>query len=178
MTRVDPRRLILLRHAKSAWPQVPDHERPLATRGQRDAPRVGRWLRKAGYLPDLVICSTAVRAHETWQLAAAELEPAPPVRLEPRVYGASADELLDLVRQTADEAQTLLLVGHEPAMRDLTLLLAAAVADGGAPGTLERVRRKFPTAAIVVLAFTGSWPDLGPDHAELADFAVPADYRA
>ena len=157
---------------------MPDHERPLAKRGQRDAPGAGRWLRKADYLPDLVVCSTAVRARETWQLAAAELDPAPPVRLEPRVYGASANELLDLVRETADEAESLLVVGHEPTMRDLTLLLAGAVADGSSPGTLERVRLKFPTAAIVALAFTGSWPDLGPDGAELTDFVVPADYRA
>src|SRR6266700_6314858 len=85
------RKLVLLRHAKSAWPDVPDHERPLARRGRRDAPGAGAWLRRAGYLPDLVVCSTARRARETWQLAAAELGASPPVRFEPRVYQASAD---------------------------------------------------------------------------------------
>src|ERR1019366_8700761 len=76
------RRLVLLRHAKSAWPgppAPPDHDRPLAGRGRRDAPAVGRWLREAGCVPDQVWCSTAQRAVQTWQLAAAELGVAPPV---------------------------------------------------------------------------------------------------
>jgi phosphohistidine phosphatase len=170
------RRLVLLRHAKSAWPDVADHDRPLARRGQRDAPRAGRWLRQSGYVPDLVVCSTARRARETWQLAAAELASAPVVRFEPRVYQAGADDLLDLVRQTPPEVRTLLVVGHEPTMRALTLLLAAAAADGSDPGPLERVRLKFPTAATAVLAFTAGWPELGQGGAALADFAVPADY--
>jgi phosphohistidine phosphatase len=170
------RRLVLMRHAKSAWPDGPDHERPLAKRGQRDAPRAGRWLRRAGYVPDLVVCSTARRTTETWQLAAAELGASPPVRFEPRVYGAGTDELLDLVRESPATLGTLLVVGHEPTMSQLTLLLAGAAAAGGAPGLLERVEVKFPTAAIAVLAFTGGWSDLGPDRAELADFVVPDDY--
>ena len=60
---------MLLRHAKSAWPDVPDHDRPLAGRGRRNAPVMGRWLRTNGYVPDQVLCSTARRARETWQLA-------------------------------------------------------------------------------------------------------------
>ena len=169
---------MLVRHAKSAWPDVADHDRPLAKRGQRDAPGAGRWLQQAGYVPDLVLCSTARRARETWQLAAAELTSPVTVRLEPRVYHASPDDLLDLVIQTPSEVDTLLVVGHEPTMRGLTLLLAAAVADGSDPGLLERVRLKFPTAAIAVLAFTVGWSDLGQGDAELADFAVPADHGA
>src|SRR5262249_62423484 len=84
------RALVLLRHAKSAWPDVPDHERPLARRGQRDAPVMGRWLRTNGYVPDQVLCSTARRARETWQLARDGLGADPPVSFEPRVYQASA----------------------------------------------------------------------------------------
>ncbi|HXT88463.1 MAG TPA: histidine phosphatase family protein, partial [Trebonia sp.] len=72
------RRLLLLRHAKSDWPDVADHERPLAKRGRRDAPVVGRWLRTSGYLPDAVICSTAARARQTWELVSAELPSAAP----------------------------------------------------------------------------------------------------
>ena len=68
------RRLILLRHAKSAWPEdVPDHERPLAPRGRRAALAAGGWLRKADDAPDRVPCSTARRARETWQLAEQKL---------------------------------------------------------------------------------------------------------
>ncbi len=166
---------MLLRHAKSAWPDVADHDRPLAKRGQRDAPGAGRWLRQAGYVPDLVACSTALRTRETWRLAAAELGTSPPVRFEPQAYGASADGLLELVRQTPAEVGTLLVVGHEPAMSELTLLLAAA--GEGDADALERAGLKFPTAAIAVLTFAGGWSDLGPDSAALAAFVVPGDYR-
>src|SRR5260370_5107427 len=160
------RRLILLRHAKSAWPDVPDHERPLAGRGRRAAPAAGRWLREAGYVPDRVLSSTARRARETWELAEEGLGAHPPTTFEDRVYGASATELLDLARQTPSGVRTLMIVGHEPAMRDLTLELASAQPDEA----LELVRAKFPTAAIAVLAFTCGWPQLGPGQARLADF--------
>ena len=171
------RQLVLLRHAKSAWLDVADHDRPLAKRGLRDAPGAGRWLRQAGYVPDLVVCSTARRTSETWELAAAELGASPPVRFERRVYEANTDQLLQLVRESPATAGTLLVVGHEPTMSQLTLLLARTAASS-ADGALERVRLKFPTAAIAVLQFTGVWPDLGPGRAELADYVVPADYGA
>jgi phosphohistidine phosphatase len=175
----DPtRRLVLLRHAKSAWADGADHDRPLGKRGRGDAPGAGRWLGQSGYVPDLVVCSTARRTRDTWQLAAAELGASPPVRFEPRVYGASTAELLDLVRETSPDVGTLLVVGHEPTMSGLTLLLAGDAATGGAPALLERVRLKFPTAAIAVLPFAGGWSDLGPGGAELAAFVVPDDYSA
>jgi phosphohistidine phosphatase len=172
----DPaRRLLLLRHAKSAWPEdVADHDRPLAGRGRRDAPAVGRWLRKSGYVPDLVLCSTARRARETWQLAEEELGAKPRTTFERRVYGASPAELLDLAHQTPSDVRTLMIVGHEPTMRDLTLELA-----GTEPGeALDRVRDKFPTAALAVLTFKGSWPELAREQAQLADFVVPGDLKA
>jgi phosphohistidine phosphatase len=170
------RRLILLRHAKSAWPDVPDHERPLAGRGRRAAPAAGRWLRESGYVPDRVLCSTAQRARETWQLAEEGLGAHPPTTFEDRVYGASAAELLDLARQTPSGVRTLMIVGHEPAMRDLTLELASAQPDqAGEEEALERVRAKFPTSAIAVLALTARWPELGPGQAQLAEFVVPSD---
>lgn len=128
------RRLILLRHAKSAWPgDVADHERPLAPRGRRDAPAAGRWLRKAGLAPDLVLCSTARRARETWQLAEENLGADPETVFEQRVYGASSAELLDLARQTPADIGTLLIVGHDPAMQRAVLELA-----GPGPGRLRR----------------------------------------
>jgi phosphohistidine phosphatase len=169
------RRLVLLRHAKSAWPDVADHERPLARRGRRDAPVAGRWLRSAGRVPDRVVCSTARRARETWQLAAAELGASPSVSFDQRVYGAAAGELLDLAREIAPGTGTLLIVGHDPAMQELTLALAGP--GGGDAPALERVRFKFPTAAIAVLEFTGTWRGLGPQQARLTAFVVPRDLR-
>ncbi|GAA4893256.1 SixA phosphatase family protein [Streptomyces coeruleoprunus] len=164
------RRLVVVRHAKSARPAgVGDHDRPLNKRGLRDAPAVGAWLRDAGCVPDLVLCSTAVRASRTWELAAAQLPAPPAVRHERRLYGTPATDLLDVVRRTPDAVRTLLLVGHNPAVQELVLLLASeALGDA-----LERARDKFPTSAIAVLAGQGSWPATGPGGALLTDLAVP-----
>ena len=164
-----PRRLILLRHAKSDWPDVPDQERPLAKRGRRDAPVVGRWLRRHGYLPDTVICSVARRTRQTWKLVAPELGASPSVTFEPRAYAASALTLLYLVRELPGTCRAALLIGHNPGIEELAAHLAEAQAAAGAP------RPKFPTAAVAVLEFDGDWPDLAPGHARLLAFATPAD---
>jgi phosphohistidine phosphatase len=172
------RRLILLRHAKSAWPEdVPDHDRPLAPRGRRDAPAAGGWLRKADYVPDRVLCSTATRARETWRLAEEKLGARPETVFENRVYGASSSELLDLARETSAEVRTLLIVGHDPAMRGLTLELASEQPGDAEEEALGQVRTKYPTAAIAVLSFSGDWAELRPGQAQLVEFAVPGDFR-
>jgi phosphohistidine phosphatase len=168
------RRLVLLRHAKSAWPDLPDHDRPLATRGRRDAPVVGRWLGEAGYVPDAVVCSTALRARETWGLASGGLLAAvpgasPAVRHEPRVYDASVLGLLMLVREFPPEWRTALVVGHNPGMAELTAGLTDPPPDPPPA---------FPTAAVAVLALPGPWSDLGPGEAELLAFVVPADIHS
>ena len=174
---------MLLRHAKSAWPDVPDDERPLARRGRRDAPVMGRWLRVNGLVPDQVLCSTARRARQTWQLAQDGLGAAPPVSFERRVYQASAEQLLDLVRGVPPAVKTLLIVGHDPAIQELALMVAqtaqSAGGDGGsgavADAGLDQMRAKFPTAAVAVLEFTGSWDQLGPGTARLTAFAIPRE---
>jgi len=191
---LDPARtLILVRHAKSAWPDVPDHERPLAPRGRRQAPLVGAWLRAAKYRPDLVLCSTARRARETWQLMSTELGPPAQVTLEDRVYGADVADLLELVRETSPGVWTLLLVGHDPGVQDLTATLASdeprrsgssdgpgdSAGSGGSGGSggdpLQRVWRKFPTGAAAVLAVPAAWPEVAVGSAHLTNFVVPRD---
>src|SRR3984893_12962732 len=111
------RKLVLLRHAKSDWPDVPDHERPLAKRGRRDAPVVGRWLGEAGYVPDAVICSTGHRGRQTRGPVASGLAWAAPgvspvVRFEPGVYEAAVLGLLMLVREFDDAWPTAMIIGH------------------------------------------------------------------
>lgn len=176
------RTLVLLRHAKSAWPDLPDHERPLARRGLRDAPAAGRWLRQAACVPDQVLCSTARRARQTWQLAEAALGGNPPVAFEHGIYDASAAGLLDVIRHAPSVARTVLVVGHEPALQQLALALAGAVADAGGAsagvlpaGGLDRMRAKFPTAAIAVLEFSGPWSRLGQGQARLTSFVTPRE---
>ncbi|MCX4625372.1 histidine phosphatase family protein [Streptomyces sp. NBC_01443] len=93
----DLRRLVVLRHAKSAWPpDVADSERPPAPPGRRDASAVGRWLREAGCVRDLVVCSSALRTRQTWGLVAAEFAATTAVIQEARIYRAGAGELLSL----------------------------------------------------------------------------------
>jgi len=95
-----PRTLILLRHAKSAWPEgTPDIERPLGRRGRRDAPAVGQWLRREAPPIDLVVCSPATRTRQTWELATAQLNAEPQLRYDERLYGTSADVFLQVLQQ-------------------------------------------------------------------------------
>jgi phosphohistidine phosphatase len=150
----------------------------LAPRGRRDAPAAGRWLRKSDYVPDRVLCSTARRARETWQLAEEKLGVHPATALEDRVYGASSTDLLALARQTSADVRTLLIVGHDPAMQELTLELGDEQTDDAGSELLDRVRAKYPTAAVAVLSFSGGWTELGRDQARLTAFVVPDDFHA
>jgi phosphohistidine phosphatase len=176
MVADEPRRLVLLRHAKSAWPDVPDNERPLNDRGRRDAPAVGRWLQSSGYVPDVVFCSTASRTRETWELLAPELDAHPPVRFEQRIYEASALSLLHLLREAGNGHRTVLLIGHNPGLAELAIGIAQ-MTDGPAGEPLERVREKFPSAAVAVLDFQGEWADLTPGEVRMTDFAFPRELR-
>ncbi|KUO17128.1 SixA phosphatase family protein [Streptomyces dysideae] len=165
------RRLVVLRHAKSAWPDgVADHERPLAPRGRRDAPAAGRALADSDCLPDLALCSTAVRARQTWELASAQWGTPPPVRHDRRLYAADVADLLEIVHEVSTEVDTLLLVGHNPGLEELVLELAGDSLDDA----LDEVRVKFPTSAIAVLAWRGTgWDALTPGTALLTSLTVP-----
>jgi phosphohistidine phosphatase len=165
------RRLILLRHAKSDWPDVPDRDRPLAKRGRRDAPVVGRWMRDHGYRPDAVVCSAARRTWQTWDLVAKELGGSPAVTFEPRAYAASALTLLYLVRELPRTFRTALLIGHNPGIEELAASLTEPPDGDDAPGL------RFPTAAMAVLELGGDWADLAPGDARLLAFTTPADLR-
>jgi phosphohistidine phosphatase len=159
-----PRRLILLRHAKSAWPEGPDLDRPLAKRGRRDAPRIGRWLHERGYRPDVVICSAARRTQQTWELIAPELGGSPSVRFEPRAYAASPLTLRLLIQELPGRDQTALLIAHNPGLSELAASLAAAPAG-----------MRFPTAAVAVFELAAGWANLWPGQARLIDFTTPAE---
>jgi len=163
---------MLLRHAKSDWPDMPDRDRPLAKRGRRDAPVVGRWLREHGYLPDAVVCSAARRTRQTWELMAKELGGSPAVTFEPRAYAASAVTLLHLVRELPVASRAALLIGHNPGIEELADSLTGPP-DGHGPPALG-----FPTAAVAVLEFTGAWADLAPGGARLLVHTTPAELRS
>ncbi|HEV2257438.1 MAG TPA: histidine phosphatase family protein [Streptosporangiaceae bacterium] len=196
------RRLILLRHAKSAWPDLPDRDRPLAKRGRRDAPRIGRWLHEHGYQPDVVVVSAATRTRQTWDLVAPQLGGSPAVRFEPRAYAASALTLLYLARELPARYRTALLIAHNPGLSELAASLAAPPesdeaatppeSDGAATppesddalrppesdrgtGSGPRAAISLPTAAVAVFEFSGDWSSLTPGHARLTNLTTPAD---
>ncbi|MDH6129456.1 histidine phosphatase family protein [Kitasatospora sp. GP82] len=175
MSAETPRRIIVLRHAKADWPnQVDDHERPLADRGRHQAPEAGRWLADSGINPDYVLCSTSLRTRETWKLAVHEL-PRRPLKTvyEERVYEASPGQIITVLQETPEEFTDLLLVGHNPGVLGLTQVLAG---DEGDADALSRLRLGgFPTSAVAVLSFSGSWKGVEPGVAKLDAFHTPQD---
>jgi len=151
---------------------VPDRDRPLAKRGRRDAPRIGRWLHDHGYLPDLVVCSNACRTRQTWDLVAPELGGSPSVTFEPRAYAASAQTLLYLARELPGKYRATLLIAHNPGIAELANGLAEPPAGND---TLPRDGMRFPTAAVAVFEFSEDWPALSSGHARLLAYTAPAD---
>lgn len=122
------KRLLLLRHAKSSWddPDQRDFDRPLAPRGERDAPRIGKALRRRPPAPETILSSPALRARQTIDRVAAEARwKASPQGLE-ALYGASSGELLEVIRGLPEGCGTALLVGHNPGLEDLLLRLTGA----------------------------------------------------
>jgi len=139
------RRLIVLRHAKSAWPDgVADHDRPLADRGRREAVLAGRWLAEHVGEIDVVVCSSAKRARRTWKLVAGQLDDAPEVRIDERLYAASQRQLVAVVRELPPRAGTTLLLGHNPGLEDVVAHLS------GVGCTLK-------TSSIAVLTSRSGW---------------------
>ncbi|MFG1294738.1 MULTISPECIES: SixA phosphatase family protein [Xanthobacter] len=167
------RRLILLRHAKSDWPDgVADQERPLAARGRSAAPRMGLYMSQQGLVADRVLISPARRTRETWELVSAQMPPVPTVASEPRIYDASATRLLALVREQPRQIHTLMLIGHNPGLEDLA---ATLVANGASPD-IEKLREKFPTGALAVIDLpVDDWDATAPGSGRLDRFIIPRD---
>jgi phosphohistidine phosphatase len=166
--------LVLMRHAKSAWDNadLPDTDRPLSPRGQKAAPLMAERLRKAGYRPDIVLCSTAKRARETMDLMAEALPKKAKIQQLKELYMAVPREMLNAVAKMPDSAETVMLIGHNPGMGSL----AAWLAGDGDSELLRKVRRKFPTAAIAVVTFdVAHWSEVSGEGGTLTAFLRPRD---
>jgi phosphohistidine phosphatase len=163
--------LYLLRHAKSSWddPGLTDHDRPLAPRGRRATKLLAQHLRRDGIAPELVLCSSARRARETFEGIAPALGDEAEVHFESELYGATEHDLLERLRAVPDEIESVLLIGHNPAIQALALTLAAAGDE------LEKIARKYATGALATLAFARSWHELGAASAALEAFVRPKD---
>lgn len=167
MTEPSPvhrRTLILLRHAKAErGEEIADFDRALTTRGRADSGAAGRWLTEHGIQPDQVLCSPARRTRQTWEAVAGavgENGGEPIVRYEPDLYHGTARDLLGLVREVAPEIRTLLVIGHNPTVSEVSDLLDPA------PAEAEWMR----TCELAVHHLPASWADIRPG-------AVPLDRR-
>ena len=157
--------LLLLRHAKSSWddPELQDFERPLNQRGRRAAPLIGRFMQQQAFVPNLILSSPAERARQTIALIveAAHLEGE--LRYDERIYEASAESLLEVVAQAEDRFAVLLLVGHNPGLEDLLLLLSGET-------------RRMPTAALAAIIFdTEKWSKVNEGKGHLKSLTTPKD---
>ena len=142
--------LLVFRHAKSSWndPALDDHERPLNRRGRRDAPRMGEVVREYGLMPDVVISSDAVRARLTSEAMAEAAHYAGEIMLDQRLYMAGPDDILSLLRRVRQNAETVMIVGHNPGLEELVEQLTGA-------------RQDLPTAALAQIVLPiDRWRDL------------------
>jgi phosphohistidine phosphatase len=141
------RRLIVLRHAKSDWPDgVPDHDRPLAPRGRREAALAGQWLREHVDDLELVVCSSAKRARRTWKHVARQLDTAPELRIDERVYAASGDQLMEVIQELPASASAVLMIGHNPGLEDVVAHLTG-------------LWSPLKTSSIAVVSSRSDWAD-------------------
>jgi len=157
--------LILMRHAKSSWnnPALDDFDRPLNTRGVRDAPRIGRWLVDQGHTPEEVLCSSAIRAKQTLDGLAFQT----PVMFLPELYMASPAKILGAIQAAFSDC--LLVVAHNPGM---SMLAADLVTE---PPNHPRFD-DFPTASTLVLSFDmDEWSHVRAGAGRVLGFVTPHD---
>lgn len=169
-TKSSAKTLVLLRHAKSSWGlDVDDHERPLSTRGKRDGLAVGEYLVKHRRESDIVYCSTAIRARQTWDRAVKVGAHAGEVTYTDRIYEAFVPELIKVLRKTPEQASTVLMIGHSPGIPDLVEKLAVRK---GNKDLWSKMDTKFPTSAFAIVEYDGKWEDLSGNSAQLINFVV------
>ncbi len=169
--------LSLLRHAKSSWKDasLPDRERPLNGRGKAEAPVMGKALAKHGLDPELVLCSSARRTRDTLDLVLPELRVEPKVVYEDALYHASAAEMLNMLRAIEPGANRVMMVGHNPEIQSFALDLVGS----GPKHDRDRLRTKYPTAALTVINFeNGLWKNVTVNSGTLNLFLSPKDLRA
>lgn len=165
------RTLVIMRHAMAEPSAASDHERELTRRGHADASAAGAWVAGRGIRPDMALVSGAGRTRQTWEDVAIgagwDLDLA---TVEESLYSASTEAALDLLRETDDTVDSVLVIGHNPTVSYLVQLL-----DDG-EGDLEagnRLALGFPTSAVAVLSYDGRWDDLGAGSASVVAFHAP-----
>jgi phosphohistidine phosphatase len=165
-------RLYLLRHAKAGWaaPGMRDFDRPLEPGGVADAQAIGAVMMACGHIPDRVLCSSSRRTRETWDGVAKHLGQRDDVVFSDALYGSDATGYLDAIRE-AGEAQSVLVVGHNPMTEDI----AFALAGSGEEEAMAALAQGFPASGLAIILFEGSLADAAPRKGYLDAFLTPAD---
>jgi phosphohistidine phosphatase len=169
-------RLMFLRHAKSSWPSsgMQDAARPLSERGQAAARLMGAYMAHHSLIPDRILCSPARRTRETWAGIASQWPADMDVVFDQRLYEATPQSILSVIRVQHD-ARTLLVIGHNPGLQGAAELLIAA----GDVELRERLREKFPTAALAVIDFAiDGWRTIHERSGRLDRYIVPRSVAA
>ena len=172
------RTIYLLRHAKSDWadPGVKDHDRPLNARGREAAPAMAAYMKAKRYKPDLVLCSSARRTIETYDLVKAVLGEVVPVKFEETLYLAEPRQLMERARWLDDGVKAVMLIGHNPGIAQFALELCASPEDADAEKLHKRMREKFLTCALAVIKTPAkAWRDVRAGGGTLKDFMRPKD---
>ena len=167
----EPKRLFLLRHAKSSWddPGLDDHERPLAPRGRRAVQVLGEHLRENDIRPVQVLCSSSRRTRETLEGVA----PGGETLIEAELYNADARQLVERLRRVPEDVDSVMVIGHNPTLQIIALRLTDAGGSNGDGAHRAQISQKFPTAALATLSFDCAWSELGPGCARLVDYVRP-----
>jgi phosphohistidine phosphatase len=163
------RRLVLIRHSKTAAGS-PDIDRALSDQGLRDAAAVGRWLTELELTPDRVVVSTALRAQQTWETAAAHHVSAPRPVIDERIYDNTVEDLLAVIRSTPATASTLILVGHNPSMGEFANVLDD---DAGDRTARAEIARSYPTSGVCVFDVAVEWPVVDAGDGTVTSFTAP-----
>jgi phosphohistidine phosphatase len=171
------RRLLLLRHAKAerAVPGTPDRDRALIERGRKDAARIGAYMASHALLPERVLLSPASRVQQTWKTAARAFTPTPAAMTVEKLYDSTPHAILDAIKDAPASVHTLMVVGHNPGLHELALMLIAS----GDMEARERLREKLPTAGLAMIDFAlDDWSRLHPQSGRLERFVSPKTLEA
>jgi phosphohistidine phosphatase len=166
------RRLLLFRHAKAerSEPGMRDQSRVLIDRGRKDAAAIGAYMASHGLVPDRVVVSPAARSQETWQYASNAFDHTLSSNLAEQLYDATAHTILEVIKATPAVAHTLLVIGHNPGLQELAVMLVAS----GDIETRERLGEKFPTSGLAIIDFPiDDWSKLHPQAGRLERFVSP-----
>ena len=165
--------LLLLRHARAARaePGMRDFDRPLDTTGRVDADAMGAVLAISGTTPDLVVCSGARRARETWEAVAKHLHPTCQAIFTDELYATDAAGYLALIRSHAG-SKALMLVGHNPMIEDVCF----AIATDGDQAAKDARAGGFPACGLALIDMRGSLADAAPGVGFLEAFHSPTEF--